>query len=159
MKRDTIREKSERGTGHGTKEKKSIYSGESWDNYWQRGFFFFCASKIAFTHSANNLKSKKQQNTNTLIHFWKGGNLLFRQARCWEQPAPVGIVAPAKIFPLASKAWRSWPSRGEWIQNETLKKRLKSVKETCQSYRCIHRRKENAPASFFFFFPLVKHNF
>ena len=85
MRRDTIREReSERGTEHG----KSIYSGKVETTI--GNFFFFCASKIAFTHSAKSEK-KAIKHKYYQIYTSRDKSTMFRQVCCWEQAAPVGL--------------------------------------------------------------------
>ncbi len=61
MKRDTIREKSERGREHGKKHFTAAKLRQL------LATFFFCASKIAFTHSAKLKKRKKKSNKTQIL--------------------------------------------------------------------------------------------
>lgn len=61
MKRDTIR-KSERGTEHG---KKRAFTAAKLRQL--LATFFFCASKIAFTHSAKIRRKKNKSNKTQIL--------------------------------------------------------------------------------------------
>lgn len=84
MKRVQSEKESERGTEH----RKSIYSGRVQTTI---GNIFFCASKIAFTHSAKLEKKKAIKHKYYQSYTSKDNLTMFRQVCCWEQAAPVGL--------------------------------------------------------------------
>lgn len=87
MKRDTIREK-ERERDRAQKEHLQLFE----DELRQLLATFFCASKIAFTHSAKleEKKNKAIKHKYYQIYTLKDILTMFRQV-CWEQSTPVGL--------------------------------------------------------------------
>lgn len=83
MKRDTI-QKSKREENRARKEH---LQRQSRDNYWQH--FFFCASKIAFTHSAKKLgeenKKRAIKHKYDQIYTLRDNLSMFRQVCCFGE--------------------------------------------------------------------------
>lgn len=82
MKRDTIRERA--------REEQSTKRAFTAAKLRQLLATFFCASKIAFTHSAK-LEKKAIKHKYYQIYTLKDNLTMFRQVCYWEQPAPVGL--------------------------------------------------------------------
>lgn len=146
MKRDTIRERA--------REEQSTERAFTAAKLRQLlATFFFCASKIAFTHSAKLEKKKAIKHKYYQIYTLKDNFTRFRQARCWEQPAPVRLWL-WQIF-LSHPKMNVYPTGR--VDTKNMKERASdgSIKETGQLYRCIMKIMHQI----FFFLFFVKHNF